>query len=223
MTRRGTRAFIEALIEGRRPPGFRARPDELEVLRTAIDLAAARPGEDAPDTRFVGELLHELSSGRDAPAAGATVTPLRRRGRTAVVSVAAAAALVAGTAAITESLDGGTASRPAAAGLPGHQVLTGSFRSSQNSNLGQITVYGGNPSWVFLNVVGSGYDGAVTCLLEADNGTVAAQGVFIIQGGAGYWSRPLPDGVQHLNGARVVASNGAVLAVATFSNAARAS
>lgn len=223
MTRRGTRAFVEALIEGRRPPGFRAKPDELEVLRTAIDLAAARPGEGAPDSRFVGQLFDELSSGRDSPAAGATVTPLRRRGRTAAVSLAAAAALVAGTVAVTESVDGGTASRPAAAGLPGHQVLTGSFRTNQNRNLGQVTVYGGDPSWVFLNVVGSESDGAVTCLLEADNGTVAAQGTFIIQNGAGYWSRPLPDGVQHLSGARVVASNGAVLAVATFSNAARAS
>ena len=223
MTRRGVRSFVEALVEGRRPPGFRARPEDADVLRTAVELAAARPGEGTPDPRFVTDLFDELSSSQENPARGATITPLRRGPRAAVVSIAAAAALVAGTVAVTESLDGGTASRPAATGLPGHQVLTGLFRSDQNRNLGQITVFGGDPSWVFMNVAGSGYNGAVTCLLEADNGTVAAQGMFIIQDGVGYWSRPLPDGVKNLRGAKVVTSNGAVLAAATFSDAARTS
>jgi hypothetical protein len=219
MTRRGAKAFVDALIAGRRPPGFRANPEELELLRTAIELSAARPGEDTPDTRFVTELFDELAASRDGPAAGAKVIPLHRRGRAAVVSLAAAAALVAGTAAITDSVAGGSATR-AAVGLPGHQVLTGSFRSADDRDLGQITVYGGNPSWVFMNVRGSGYDGTVTCLLMASTGTVTAQGMFTIKDGAGYWSRPLPDGVQHLSGAKLVTANGAVLAVTTFSKAA---
>jgi hypothetical protein len=69
---------------------------------------------------------------------------------------------------------------------------------------------------VFMNVTGSHYDGPVTCLLEADNGTVAAAGTFSIQGGTGEWARPLPDGVTYLTGARLVAPSGATLATATF-------
>src|SRR5262249_21993015 len=123
---------------------------------------------------------------------------------------------VAGTVAVTDAVDHGTASRPAASGIPGHTVLTGSFVSSDNHDLGHITVFGDSPSWVFMNITGSRYDGPVTCLVEADNGSVAMSGTFNIQGGTGQWARPLPGGVTHLKGARLVAPTGVTLASATF-------
>jgi hypothetical protein len=49
MKRHGARAFVEALIAGRRPARFHPSPDEVEELRTAIELSAARPGADIPD------------------------------------------------------------------------------------------------------------------------------------------------------------------------------
>jgi hypothetical protein len=215
MRRHSARAFIEALIAGRRPPRFHPSPDEVEELRTAIELSAARPGADIPDEHFVENLWAELQAQAE-PVVPPGVTPLRRPGRNLIVSLAAAAALVAGTVAVTEAVDHGTASRPAASAIAGHTVLTASFVSSANRDVGRITAFEGSPSWVFMNVTGSRYDGTVTCLLEADNGTVAAAGTFDIQGGTGEWARPLPDGVNHLKGARLVAPSGVTLASATF-------
>jgi hypothetical protein len=214
MRRHGARAFIDALIAGRRPPRLHASPDEVEELRTAIELSAARPDAGVPDERFVKDLWAELQA-QEEPPVPPGVTPLRRPGRKLVVSLAAAA-LVAGTVAVTEAVDHGTASRPAASAIAGHTVLTASFVSSANRDVGHITAFGDSPSWVFMNVTGSRYEGPVTCLLEADNGTAAAAGTFTIQGGSGEWARPLPGGVTHLKGARLVAPTGVTLATATF-------
>jgi hypothetical protein len=215
MRKHSAQEFIDALLAGRRPPRFQASPDEVEELRTAIELSAARPGADVPDERFVENLWAELQP-QEEPVVLPGVTPLRRPVRNLIVSLAAAAALVAGTVAVTEAVDHGTASRPAASGIAGHAVLTASFVSNANRDVGHITAFGGSPSWVFMNVTGSRYDGPVTCLLEADNGTVAAAGTFRIQGGEGEWARPLPGGVTHLKGARLVAPTGVTLATATF-------
>ena len=215
MRRHGARAFIDTLIAGRRPPRFHPRTDEVEELGAAVELSAARPGADVPDDRFVENLWAELQAQAE-PAVPPGVTPLRRPGRNLIVSLAAAAALVGGTVAVTEAVDHGTASRPAASAIAGHTVLTASFVSSANRDVGHITAFEGSPSWVFMNVTGSRYDGPVTCLLEADNGTVAAAGTFNIQGGTGEWARPLPGGVTHLKGARLVGPAGVTLASATF-------
>jgi RNA polymerase sigma-70 factor (ECF subfamily) len=218
VTGRRLRAFVDALAEGRRPPAFRADPDDLDDLRTAITLSAARPGGSDPDPRFVEELFAELRQAQGARSQPeATVTPIHRRGRNVVVSLAAAAALVGGTFAVTESVDHG-ASRPAASAVAGHTVLTGSFETSDHRKLGQITVFGGSPSWVFMNLAGVSYNGPVKCLLESDRGSVVATGAFSVAGGTGEWARPLPAGVANLAGATIVTSTGVTLASATFSD-----
>jgi hypothetical protein len=222
MTSRRIRAFIDALAEGRRPPRVRAQPDEVADIRTAIDLSAARPGAGTPDPGFVDDLFAQLAQRQPPqPAVAqppATVVPLRRR-RNIILSVAAAAALVGGTVAVTDSVDHGAA-RPAASALPGHTVLTGSFQTADHQQLGQITVFGGSPSWVFMNVTGSRYDGPVTCVLQSDRGSVVATGTFSVQGGTGAWARPLPGGVNNLRGAKLETATGVTLAAATFSNPA---
>ena len=221
MTSRGIRRFVEALAEGRRPPGFRARAQEVEELRTAINLSAGRPGESTPDPDFVEDLFAELTEltahqGAMTDRVG-TVTPLRPHRRNVILSFAAAAALVAGTVGITESVDHG-AGRPAASAIRGHTVLTGSFETTDRQKLGQITVFAGSPSWVFMNLAGTPYDGPVICLLQSNTGAVVASGTFTVAGGSGEWARTLPDGVTNLHGATIVTSSGVMLAAASFSN-----
>jgi hypothetical protein len=221
VTRRGIRRFVEALAEGQKPPGFRVRPHEVEDLRTAINLSAGRPGESTPDPDFVEDLFAELTELRGHQGAMkdrlTTVTPLRPSRRNVILSLAAAAALVAGTVGITESVDHG-AGRPAASAIGGHAVLTGSFETTDRHKLGQITAFGGSPSWVFMNLTGTSYDGSVICLLQSYTGTVLASGMFTVHGGSGEWARTLPDGVTNLHEATIVTSSGVMVAAASFSN-----
>ena len=98
MTNRRLSAFIDALVSGRRPGRFSAGPDDVEVLRTAIALRAARPGDAKPDEEFVSGLYEELAS-QARPQLGRNVRPVKfSRGRAVLVAAAASVVLVAGTA-----------------------------------------------------------------------------------------------------------------------------
>ena len=46
-------AFVEDVIQNRRPRRFNASTEELQALRAAAELAGARPGADRPDREFV--------------------------------------------------------------------------------------------------------------------------------------------------------------------------
>jgi hypothetical protein len=217
-------AFLDALAAGRRPRGFRANPDDAAVLRTAIELAAARPDEATPDPQFVSRLHQELvepARAAQADQAGtAQVVPMvrpRPRGRIALVSVAAGLALVGATAAATENIDHSASTR-AALPLPhGQQLRTGTFEDASSQNLGQIVVYEGNPSWVFMVVKGSSYDGPVTCRLHAPDGSTVMTGAFYLRHGTGQLAKTIRADVGQLGGAQLVTSTGATLASATFS------
>jgi hypothetical protein len=61
MTTRRLSAFIDAIAAGRRPRPFRADREDAEMLRVAIALRAARPGDSMPDENFVSELHDQLA------------------------------------------------------------------------------------------------------------------------------------------------------------------
>jgi cytochrome b6-f complex iron-sulfur subunit len=99
MNRRDTRKYIEDLLAGRRPKPFAPDDFEAEQIRTAIDLAASRPGADTPRPEFLDGLKARLaadSSGASAPAP--PVRPATRRqvivGTTAAATAAVAAVSV---------------------------------------------------------------------------------------------------------------------------------
>jgi hypothetical protein len=216
MISRRLSGFIDALADGRRPRRFRATPDDAEVLRTAITLRAARPGDGVPDEGFVSELYEEL-----AKEANGAVVPIAhpgrmRHGRAALVSVAAGVALVGGTVAATEALTQAPLV-PAAIQAPRGKVLrTGTFETVDNRVMGQIVAYGGSPSWVYMNVGGSHYSGPIVCKLQVENGSTVATGAFRLHNGEGVWSKTIHVNVDRLRGAQLVTSSGAVVASATF-------
>ncbi len=216
MSRRKISAFLDALATGRRPRGFRATPDDAAVLRTAIELATARSDEAAPDPQFVSRLQQELAD----QAGTAQVVPMvrpRPRGRIALVSVAAGLALVGATVAATENIDRPASTRAALPLPPGQELRTGTFEDAASQNVGQIVVYDGNPSWVFMVVKGSSYDGPVTCRLHATDGSTLTTGAFYVRDGTGQWSKTIGVDVGQLGSAQLVTSTGATLASATFS------
>jgi hypothetical protein len=215
VNRRRLNDFIDALVEGRRPRSFRADPEDAAVVRTAIGLRAARPGDSKPDERFVSALYERLAS-EQTPAIIPIDRPVKlRRRRAALAAVAAGVVLVGGTAAATEALN--QASAPAAIQAPHGKILrTGTFETTDNRVMGQIVAYRGNPSWVFMNVDGSNYSGPITCKLQVENGSTVAVGVFHLHGGMGQFSRTLQVDIGSLRGAKLVSSSGSVVASATF-------
>jgi hypothetical protein len=216
MTNRRLSAFIDALVSGRRPGRFSAGPDDVEVLRTAIALRAARPGDAKPDEEFVSGLYEELASQATTQLAP-NVRPAKfSRGRAALVAVAASVVLVAGTATATEAFDHGRTA-PVAVPAPHGQVLrTATFETPGHLAVGQVVAYGGHPSWVFMNVDVAGYDGRVVCMLRDDNGATVAAGTFEVRDGVGQFSRTLRVDFGRLRGARLVTPGGSLVGSATF-------
>ena len=221
MTTRRLSALIDAVATGRRPKRLRADPGDVEVLRTAIELRAARPGDAAPTAAFTDALFQQLSDQLSNPdieqATNAAPVPIRRR-RTALLAVAAAAVLVTGTAIVTETLSQPASTHGAAAPVPqGSALRTGTFQTADGRVLGQIVAYRGDPSWVFMNVNAPNYNGSITCKLQVQDGSTVAFGTFTVHNGTGQFSKNLGSvDVRDLRGARLVSSAGSQLAAATF-------
>jgi hypothetical protein len=216
VSRRQVSAFVDALVAGRRPRRFRPGPEEAAVLGTAIELRAARPGEGAPDEQFVSRLYEELAEMHPERVIPMVRPDPRSRWRVSLVSVAAGLALVGGTVAATEEFDRPT-STPAALAVPrGQDLRTATFEDVSSQDVGQIVVYGGSPSWVFMTVKGSSYDGPVTCMLQTMNGSTLAVGAFALHGGTGELAKTIRIDIGRLRSAQLVTSTGATLASASF-------
>jgi hypothetical protein len=219
MTARRLSAFIDAIATGRRPKRFRADADDIDVLRTAIELRASRPGDAAPTAAFTDGLFQQLSDQLNTQTTQTTqLQPApARRARTALVVAAAAVVLVAGTAAVTETLSH-PATTPSAAQAPqGSALRTGTFQTADRQILGQIVAYHGAPSWVFMNVNVPNYDGTIKCMLQVDDGSTVAFGTFTVHNGTGQFSKNLGSvDVSHLRGAKLVTPTGSPVADATF-------
>ena len=214
--RRQLSAYLDALASGRRPGKLRADPEDVDMLRTAIELRAARPGDAVPDEKFVSDLHQHLAEQANSPVVPIDRPVKARRGRVAIVSIAAGVALVGGTVIATEAIDQG-ALAPAAVQAPrGSQVRTGTFETVDSRVMGQIVAYGGNPSWVYMNVDIPNYDGKIICTLQSNSGSTVAAGVFELHSGMGTWSKTIRADIGQLRGAKLVTSSGATVAAATF-------
>ena len=102
MSERGVRRYVADLLRGRRPRRFRVEDDEVDEIRTAITLRAARPGSGVPREEFVTDLHQRLAAelGRDEQGAAASspeavpTIGVRRRQVVQVASIAAGAAAI---------------------------------------------------------------------------------------------------------------------------------
>ena len=115
MTGRGARRFIDDLLSGRRPRAFPAdKADETDVqeLRTAITLRAARPGSGAPREEFVTELHRRLAAEQSGDQSDdgrvARIGGTRRRfvQGAAIAAAAAAVGVAVDRTLITSGQDG---------------------------------------------------------------------------------------------------------------------
>ena len=216
MTPRRLSAFLDALAAGRRPRPFHADLEDVEMVRVAIALRAARPGDAIPDDAFVAELHEQLANDLNS-SEQTNVRPLKmRRARVALVSVAAGLALVGGTFAVTE-LSSPTNVQQSATAVPQGQTLrTATFEAPTGRVAGQIVVYHGDPSWVYMNVDVPQANGTVKCELHLANGDVVAAGTVQLHDGSGVFSQSIPMDAGKVRGATLYDSSGVVVASAIF-------
>jgi hypothetical protein len=216
MTRRRLTAHVDALADGKRPDSFDADPEDADVLRAAIYLRSARPGDSVPDQQFVDRLYQELADQSDPKVVPITGQRRAHRRRSAVAAIAAGLVLVGGTAAVTEALGQGAAIPAAVPAAHGSSLRTATFETSGGQVGGQIVVSQGNPSWVFMNVDGANYTGSIVCKLQVNDGSTVAMGDFVLHSGKGAFSKAIRVDVGALRGAKLVTPSGAVVASATF-------
>jgi len=117
---RTVRRFVEDLLRSRRPKGFDASPEDVDVARTAIMLRAARSESGAPGEEFVTRLRGHLATelGDAAPS-----RPGHRR-RTFIQAATLAAGAAAAGAGVervaTGAFAGSAASEPSGVLTPSH-------------------------------------------------------------------------------------------------------
>jgi hypothetical protein len=124
--------------------------------------------------------------------------------------------LIGGSVAATEAFLQPGVTTPAAQAPQANAVRTGTFETADEQVMGQIVAYHGKPSWVYMNVGGSSYTGPIVCMLQIENGSTVAAGVFALHNGMGEFSRTVQVDIGRLRGAKLVTPSGAIVASATF-------
>jgi hypothetical protein len=215
MSARRLDAFLDDLAAGRRPRAFRADAEETKILGAAIALRADRPGDATPDETFVASLHQELLD-RSNQTPGTAIQATRwHRGQTALFGVAAALAVLGGTVAVTEATQG-TVQQSSTQIPQGQALRTATFEAATGQVMGQIVVYHGHPSWVFMNVEVANASGAMVCELHLANGAVVAAGTVELHDGKGEITKAIQVDAGQLRTATLSNPSGAVLASATF-------
>jgi hypothetical protein len=123
---------------------------------------------------------------------------------------------VGGTVAVTEHSNRATVQQATTAVPQGQTLRTATFEAPTGQVAGQIVLYHGRPSWVFMNVNVPRSDGTVTCELHLANGQVVAAGTVQLHGGNGQLSKNIGMDAGKVQGATLYDSSGAVVASAIF-------
>lgn len=113
MNARGLRRYVDDLLRGRRPRPF--VPDDFEAaqIRTAIELRAARQGDQAPRQEFLTDLHRRLAEQVSGPTPEAAPKHSSTRRQVIVGTSAAAAAAVAAVSIDRAVIAGQSAEVPA--------------------------------------------------------------------------------------------------------------
>jgi hypothetical protein len=178
---------------------------ELEQLSVVADRVLELAPEVEPPVGFEWRLARRLKS--DARSR----RPATRR-RVSVIALAAAVALVLGFGlGLLVSNSSPTAPVPSARARPTEASLR-----SHGHAVGDVIVSSGATPWMIMTVDSGWWSGAVTCEAVLAGGKVETIGTFRLSGGYGTWGAPLRAPWGQVRGARLVASDGVVLASASL-------
>jgi hypothetical protein len=177
------------------PPGFETRV--LERLGPAAQSPGPGPGTRMGLSGGRHRLVREPGEGHPG---------LGRR-----VLAAAAVTLAVAAAAL-----GGWGLGAAGASPAGSSLSAAVFLSAGRQTVGTIYFYGGSRQWLSMSVDLRSGTGTVICQLVSRDGNVTTLGSFWLDAGYGTWGSPGPVNHGPFTGARLVSTDGTILATARF-------
>jgi predicted anti-sigma-YlaC factor YlaD len=174
---------------------------ELEQLAVVIEALQQLAPQVQPPLGFESRLAQRLRG---------TATPRSRRSRrVGALSAAAAVVMLAfGLGVLVARGAGNGGGQPATANL-----VTANFTSGGRV-VGAVMISPGSPAWMLVTITGGGWHGTVTCDVTLAGGQVETIGAFRLSGEYSAWAAPLTSTVGQVRSARLIDSNGAILATA---------
>lgn len=180
------------------------------------------------DTAHAADTLLTLAPQIDPPAgfdarllARQRPLPARRRptrrwalGGVVAASTAAALAVVVGVGGGGQS--GFRVQHPAAVAALGGRAIEAAPLQHNGQEVGQVFVYAGRPSWMFMTVDIDGPPKTVTCEAQTATGDTIALGTFTTSTSYWSWGSRVNIAPNSIRTVRLVDSNGATVATATL-------
>jgi len=137
--------------------------------------------------------------------------------RLAAAAAVAAVVLVGAGAGLGVAVSGDKAnnvSQPPSALIPGTHLVA--FKQG-STTVGELMVYPGNPTWLFMYIKAPDWYGALRCEVVVDQGRTVSLGHFWLSGGEGAWAASTSQPAGRLSEALIVGQDGKVLARARLS------
>ncbi len=187
---------------------------ELETLSTAADQLLHLAPTAEPPVGFEAAVFERLGPAQIRrggrywrPRRSMAAQPYRRivRGRRLSYLAPGLGALVS-----LGTRSGGSALRPVAGQGPIQQASLFSGRHA----VGQVFVYAGNPTWIFMDMDDVRWQGPLRCEVVVDHGPTIVLGRFWLSDGKGAWAARLNQPAGRLVEAEVVDASGSALASA---------
>jgi len=134
------------------------------------------------------------------------------------LAVAVAAVVVAfGLGALLGyGTSGGSRTRSAGVAAAGQPIHVDALYARGRA-VGRVMVYAGNPTWLFMYMDDSSWQGTLRCEVVLDQGPPVVLGQFWLSGGKGAWAASVDQPAGRLSQARVVGPTGTGLASANLS------
>lgn len=190
---------------------------EVEQLSGLGDQLLALAPSAEPPVGFEAGVFSRLGlhPGEHRRAAGVVALGGRRRWRWEVLAGAAAAIVFAAGALTGVALKGG---RPASSlslgGVGRRSDLQVEALDAHGRRVGNVMVYAGNPTWLFMYVNGTTWTGPLYCEVTVQQGRRVSLGQFWLSGGRGAWAASTDVPAGRLSRALIVGQGGVVLASA---------
>jgi hypothetical protein len=189
----------------------------VENMVELTDTLCALGPEIEPPAGFEGRLLARRQSIADDSSPAHTPGAARRWRWPALVAAAATMAAVGmGLGLGLGGQPGFQVERPGAVSALGGKEFSAALLNYHGQERGQVFVYAGQPSWVFMTVETPKAPERITCKLELEGGSTVVLGSFAPSTGYSSWGSTLSVDPKVIKGVRLVNANGQTVATATL-------